>query len=104
MLQVIFRKRATNYRALVQKTTCKDKAFYDSTPPASYFVAGYKHVNTDRQYNSTVGWLTLVGSLKLQVSSAEYRLFYRAFLQKRPVALRSLLIVATAYDSCSCVP
>jgi len=29
---------------------------------------------------------------KLQVSFAEYRLFYRALLQKRPVILRSLLI------------
>jgi len=40
-------------------------------------------------------WPQLVGSLKLQVSFAEYRLFYRALLQKRPVILRSLLIVAT---------
>jgi len=31
-----------------------------------------------------MGWLRLVGSLKLQVSFAEYRLFYRALLQKRP--------------------
>ena len=30
-LQVIFRKRATNYRALSRKMTCKDKASYDST-------------------------------------------------------------------------
>jgi len=42
-----------------------------------------------------MGWLQLVGSLKLWVSFAEYRLFYRALLQKRPVMLRSLLIVAT---------
>ena len=32
-----------------------------------------------------MGWLRLVGSSKLQVSFAEYRLFYRALLQKRPV-------------------
>jgi len=32
-LQVIFRKRATNYRALLWKMTCKDKAFYGSSPP-----------------------------------------------------------------------
>jgi len=44
-----------------------------------------------------MGWLRLVGSLKLQVSFAECHLFYRAFLQKRPVILRSLLIVATPY-------
>jgi len=45
----------------------------------------------------TMGWIRLVGSLKLQVSFAEYRLFYRALLQKRPIILWSLLIVATPY-------
>jgi len=44
-----------------------------------------------------MGWLRLVGFLKLQVSFAKYRLFYRALLQKRPVILRGLLIIATPY-------
>jgi len=44
-----------------------------------------------------MGWLRLVGSLKSHVSFAEYRLFYRALLRKRPVILKSLLIVATPY-------
>jgi len=39
------------------------------------------------------------GSLKFQVSFTEYRLFYRALLQKRPINLRSLLIVATSYSN-----
>ena len=43
------------------------------------------------------GVLRWVGSLKLYVFFAEYRLFYRALLRKRPVILRSLLIVATTY-------
>jgi len=34
------------------------------------------------------------GLLKLQVSFAEYRLFFRALLQKRPVILRSLPITS----------
>ena len=34
---------------------------------------------------------------KIQVSSAEYSLFYRARLQKRPIILRSLLAEATQY-------
>ena len=34
-LQVIFRKRATNYRALLRKMTYEDKASYDSTPPCT---------------------------------------------------------------------
>jgi len=36
-----------------------------------------------------MGWLRLVGSLKLWVFFAGYRLFYRALLQRRPVILRS---------------
>jgi len=32
-----------------------------------------------------MGWLRLVGSLKLKVSSTEYSLFCRALLQKRPI-------------------
>jgi len=34
-LQVIFRKRATNYRALLRNMTCKDKASYDYMPPCN---------------------------------------------------------------------
>jgi len=48
-----------------------------------------------------MGWLRLVGSLKLQVSFAEYRLFCRALLQKRPIIWRSLLIEATPYAQCT---
>jgi len=44
-----------------------------------------------------MGWLRLVGSLKSYVSSTKYRLFHRALLQKRPIILRSLLIVAIPY-------
>jgi len=46
---------------------------------------------------STMGRLRLVGSLKLQVSFAGYRLFYKALLQKRPIILRSLLLEATPH-------
>jgi len=35
-----------------------------------------------------MGWLRLVGSIKKQVSFAEYSLFYRALLQKRPIFLK----------------
>ena len=46
---------------------------------------------------SDVGWLQLVGSLKSYVSVKNIGLFCRALLQKRPVILRSLLVVATPY-------
>ena len=45
-----------------------------------------------------MGWLRRVGSLKIQVSFAEYPLFYRALLQKRPIILRRLPAEATQYQ------
>jgi len=54
-------------------------------------------LHTSQRVTFYMGWLRWVGSLKLQVSFAEYHLFYRALLQKRPIILRSLLIVATLY-------
>jgi len=44
-----------------------------------------------------MGWLRSVGSIKLQVSFAEYCLFCRALLQKRPMILSILLTKATPY-------
>jgi len=54
------------------------------------------HISSDSKLTG-MGWLQLVGSFKLQVSFAEYSLFCRALLQKRPIIWRSLLIVATPY-------
>jgi len=65
----------------------------------------YIYINTGWQstrYVLTMGWLRLVGSLKLPVSLAEYSLFYKVLLQKRPIFLRSLLIVATPYIQQRC--
>jgi len=55
----------------------------------------FSHICTSNIYMTDIGWLRLVGSLKLLVSLAEYRLFYRSLLQKRPVISRSLLLEAT---------
>ena len=44
-----------------------------------------------------MGWLRSVGSIKLQVAFAEYRLFCRALLQKRPIILSILPTEATQY-------
>jgi len=59
------------------------------------------HVTHINEWNDIYGVVRWVGSLQLQVSSAEHRLFYRALLQKRPIILRSLLIVATPYRQIS---
>ena len=44
-----------------------------------------------------IGWLRLVGSLKLQVSFAKEPYKRDYILQQRPIILRSLLIVAIPY-------
>jgi len=45
-LQGIFRKTATNYRALLRKMTCEDKASYDSMPPCrSKVLAKLSHLD-----------------------------------------------------------
>jgi len=48
-------------------------------------------------YTITMGWLRSGGLITLQVSFAEYCLFYRALLQKRPIILSILLSKATPY-------
>jgi len=53
--------------------------------------------NGGRQSDSRkrgMGWLRLVGSMKLKISFAEYSLFYRALLQERPMILSILLAEA----------
>jgi len=49
-----------------------------------------------------MGWLRLVGSLKLQVSFAKGPHKRDDILQKRPIILWSLLIEATPYLQCIC--
>jgi len=46
---------------------------------------------------TSLGWLRLVSSLKLQDSVAKEPYKRDNILQKRPIILRSLLIVATPY-------
>ena len=68
-LQVIFCKRATNYRALLRKMSCKDKAFYGSSPHCIVIWDGY-------DYQAPYNYRSL-----LQKSPIKERIFC-----KRPVA------------------
>jgi len=78
-------------RDLAQSCVWHGSSIFDSTQ-------SYVRLLIHMSSYSYMGWLRLVGSLKLQVSFAEYGLFYRALLQKRPIVSRSLRIVATPYD------
>ena len=51
-----------------------------------------------------MGWLRLVGAFKLQVSFAEYLLFYRALLQKRPVQIANVVERDSDHDGVSSYP
>jgi len=50
-----------------------------------------------------MGWLRLVGCLKTYVSLQNIGLFCRVLLQKRPIFLNILLIVATPQQCMECV-
>jgi len=140
-VQVSFRKRTTNYTALLRRMALKNTApyafspschiamnqvqcvwvarmhmvpyFQGHPPQKSRIISGsFAKENCDLRYHLVhhessamrMGDMTqlflrhdfLVGSLKLYVSFAERRLFYRALLQKRPVILRSLLVEASS--------
>jgi len=49
-------------------------------------------------YPDGVRQLRLLAAARPNISFVEYRLFYKAVLQKRPKILRSLIIVATPYQ------
>ena len=53
-LQVIFCKRATNYRALLRKMTCEDKASYESTPPCTNV---WQRRNTKNRHLPDARWI-----------------------------------------------
>ena len=56
-----------------------------------------QHLQCIAVWCNAMGWLRIVGSIKLWVSFAEYWLFCRALLQKRPIILSILLTKATPY-------
>jgi len=62
------------------------------------FVCGIPHSCVPWLLMCIMGWLRSVGSIKLYVIFAEYRLVYRALLQKRPIIQSILLTKATPYD------
>ena len=91
-LQVIFCKIATNYRALLRCpiTKTSNRLRHALCLPFLCVVNVYCHACSFR-----VGWLWLVGSIKLNVSFAKEPCKRGAILQKRPVILSILLTVAT---------
>jgi len=67
-MQVSFHKRATNSRALLRKMTHKDKASYESSPPCKAhrsLLPRFNELFSRHEAKSRMGWLRVVGSLKL---------------------------------------
>jgi len=73
--------RRLNYRSLLQKSPIKETIFWS-------------HIKCGRPY----GVATISRLLKIIGLFCRIPFFYRALLQKRPVILRNLLIVATPYE------
>jgi len=92
--------RVLRLTPLVRPSTCAPTLLCSPLVSSSETEAEHSMYSCTRvitRFRGAMGWLRLVGSLKLQVSFAEHRLFYRALLQKRPIILRSLLLEATPY-------
>jgi len=64
---------------------------------SSHTTTSYTYSHRICRKRSHMGWLRWVGCLKIQVSLQNTGLFCRALLQKRPIFLSILLIVATPY-------
>jgi len=101
LLQIagLFCKRALKCRRYSAKETyySKEPTHCSHTIHLNPHCSHPIHLNPCIFWVRIMVWLRLVGSLRLQVSFAEHRLFYRALLQKKPIILRSLLIVAAPY-------
>jgi len=65
-LQLIFRKRATNYGALLQKITCKDKASYVSTPPCMT-VSTWKSYITEIHHIAKLKFLSISRKIQIEI-------------------------------------
>jgi len=75
-LQVICRKRATNYRALLRKMTWKDKASYRSSPPCSYLTIGYNFCIAYR-FSKISSLLNLLRNITIELAFEKFRCIRR---------------------------
>jgi len=69
-LQVIFRKRATNSRALLWKMTCKDKASSESAPPYTW-----PHKSISQSFSIVsllVSWFSRISTCAIATSTWKY--------------------------------
>jgi len=66
-------------------------------PRAWYSTVYTHHIHITLCHPHDIGWLRSVVLIKWLLSSAEYRLFYRALLQTRPIISSILLTKATRY-------
>jgi len=82
-LQVIFRKRATNYRALLREMAYKDKASYGSSPPCTMSsFCMFLIENTMYNHFQATEWRRCIGCLELQISFCKRTTNFRALLRK----------------------
>ena len=74
-LQLMFRKRASNYRALLRKMTCKDKASYGSSPPCRTWVIHAYDLNHSYVWRDLLCEITHVTNSCICLTSWEFVLF-----------------------------
>jgi len=80
------------------KETCNLRhPMHHRHPVGKQLQSSYMHHAITLSAENAMGWLRFVGALKLQVSFAKEPYKRDDIQQKRPIILRSLLLVATPY-------
>jgi len=104
-LQVSFRKRATNYRALLRKLACKDKASYTYSPPYNRDYSNVpEHSNVHNQLIVSVLW-TCSLRIRAHKHSCSLRKFFAhscTFLQTRTFFFSAQVVCAFFADQKTC--
>ena len=99
-MQVMFRNRATNYRALLRKMTYEDKASYDSTPPCSEMPFKNKNYLSPSWQGARDGGFIELGC---SVSAAVTGLEKTEGGEERDPEARSAIEAPVASFACVCV-
>jgi len=89
--------RVSRLRVCQLPYSTRIRVYIHTHVPPSLTAVAYVSYSKTQMHIPHMGWLRLVGSIRLQVSFAEHSLFYRALLQKRLIILSMLLTEAIPY-------
>jgi len=104
-LQVIFRKRATDYWALLQKMTCNDKASYGVLPPCitHTYDTYVSHTRITHTYHTHVSHIHMYNLRRWFCTRMTHLIVIGHFPQKSPLIKGSFAKMAPATSGILCI-